>query len=454
MQIDPAKHPIMDTALYKDRDVWVNKRDSDGQIVKDDDTGQEVMQHTTEKITRITHAMQKDIVNWAVKMCTGESIEYKPVNAELNDVEQKFFDMVVKTIKDNKFEYLDAEILRQVCTYKIAAEVWFSEECEPEFWEEQGSKANWKLRVIVMSQETGDLLYPIKDEMGKMFALGRSYKVLDDDDKAVERFDIFSNVARYTYGQSGGQWEWIDVVENKYKKANFVVYEQDKEEWADVQPAIERVEVRDSRVSDSNDVIGSPMIAISGKVEGFGRHGDGVKIFELENGAKIDVVEANQAPDAIKMERDNLVKSIYQYTSTPHVTIDDAAGFGANMPGITIKMLFLPATLKAMNRHTGTWGMSIQRRINFISHVMPLINPSVASAKRLEIKAQHKIFLPQNETEEFENIVKLYNAGLLSKEKAVAKLSLVEDVDAEIKLLDAAAKAKIPATPTLIPATL
>jgi SPP1 family phage portal protein len=448
-QIEPENHLVRDKGLYKDREVWVPRKDANGQPVLIEETQEEAMQQTWEPVARISAAIQKDIVNWAVKICAGEPIDVKAAKQNLTPDEQKYFDMVIKTIKDNKFDYLDSEILRLTCTYKICAEIWFSEECDStEFWGELGSASSkWKLRVLVVSQESGDLLYPMRDDMGKMYALGREYKFIDDDDASVDRFDLYTETARYTYAPVNGSWELIAEVENKYKKGNFVVYEQQKEEWADVQPAIERIEIGDSRLCDSNDVVGSPILAISGKVEGFGKRGETGKVFEMEHGGKMEIVEADGAPEAVKMERDNLMKAVYQYTATPNISFDDAKGFGANMPGITLKLLFLPATLKAMNRQRGGWGMSVQRRINFIAHCMPLINPEVTGAKGLDLNPVFSLYMPQNDTENYQNIIALCAAGLISKKTGVKMLGLVEDPEAEWAAIQEEAKALAAAAP-------
>lgn len=435
--IEPENHTVHDPSVYKDREVWIPRKDENGLPVEID--GEIAMRQTFEPVARISSAIQKDIVNWAVKICAGEPIEVKHAKSELDKKEQKLFDMVVKTIKDNKFEYLDSEILRQVCTYKIAAEVWYSEPCDKSFWGDLGNaSSNYKMRVILMSQETGDYLYPIKDSVGKMIALGRAYKVIDDEDKEQDRFDLFTDESRTTFGSEGGQWVTLDIVENVYKKGNFIVYQQNKEEWADVQPAIERLEVSNSRLCDSNDAVGSPILAVSGKIEGFGKRGETGKVFELENGARMDVIEAAGAPESVKMEHDNLMKAVYQYTATPNISFDDAKSFGANMPGITLKLLFLPATLKAMGRQSGGWGMSVQRRLNFLVHVMPLINQDLASVKNLELTPAFKLYMPSNETENIENMVKLYSAGLISLGAAIKQLGLTDDPEAEIKIIEAA----------------
>lgn len=436
----PENHEVMDESIRKKREVWVPKKDDNGHPVLitegGPNNGEPVLTVTYEEVARIPSAIEKQIVDWAVQIAAGKEIEVE-APTDMSDVEKKAYNMLLRTLSDNKMKYLDQEILRLRSIYKECAEIWYSEKCDATFWGQLGrSNSTFKMRVKILSPESGDKLYPLVDSDGKMFGLGRGYEIKDEDEKKVERFDVFTKESIQTYTKSDGGWTAENPILLKYEKANFIYHSQDRVEWADIIEKRKRLEILDSNASDNNDATGSPILAISGKVEGFGKRGETGKVFELENGAKMDVIESAGAPEAIRFERDNLVKGIFDETATPALSITDAKGFGANIPGITLKLLFLPATLKAMSKQSGGWGMSIQRRYNFLLYAMAVINTDVKSARDMTLSPRFGIYMPSNDTEDYENIVKLVSAGLLSRAKAIEMLKLVDKPEDELKLIN------------------
>jgi SPP1 family phage portal protein len=439
-QYQPENHAVTDESIRKKREVKYDsgEKDENGNL-KLDENGDPLTKSVYEEVARITTAAQKQIVEWAVQIAAGVPVELDAKPEKGN--QQIMFEMVRKTLKDNKLEYQDQEILRLRAIYKVVAEIWYSEECDPKYWGNLGNTGSkFKMRMKILSEETGDLLYPIRDNVGDMIALGRSYKVLDEAGKDVEMFDLFMKDAYKIFTKTVSGWV-VETKPIKYGKANFIVHEQARREWQDVQNKIDRLETLDSNHADQNDATGSPIIVGSG-VKGMGKRGETGKMFDVENGGKLEILEAAGAPESMNNERENLVKGIFDETNTPQISFSEAQGFGANVPGITIKLLFLPATLKALSKQSGGWGMSIQRRINFLMAAMVVINTKIADAISLEISPRFQIYMPENTTEKYDNVIKLYAAGLISMKTAIAMIGIVDDVDEEIAAIEAAAEKK------------
>jgi hypothetical protein len=450
LQYEPENHAIFDKAQYKDREVWLPVKDENGQN-DTTDTGEQKLRREYEKVPRISSVLQKEIVDWAVNTCAAIPAEPILTPQEPTKDEQTIFEMLKTTFKDNKMAYQDREILRLVMIHKIVAEIWYREE-DKNIWKDIKGCDPFKMRLVVLSPETGDLLYPVKNNIGKMIALGREYITIDDDNKEQKKFDIFTSEKIQTFGQAAGGWVLESEIPIEYGKANFIVHQQSKTEWEDQQPRIDRLEITDSSLASTNDALGSPILAITGQVIDFGKRGDAGKIFELEQGSSMSVVESASAPESVRFERENLLKGIYSGSATPQLSFDDAAGFGANIPGITLKLLFLPTTLKAMGRQTGSWGMSYQRRINFLLYAMATICKRLISVRDVDVSVKFTQYMPSNDTETYDNAVKLYSAGLLSIEKAVEMVGIAgEDLKEELARLDAAAKqaAQSKSSPTL-----
>jgi SPP1 family phage portal protein len=435
-QYQPENHKVNNPLVREDRKLLLPNKYG---IL--DEKGEPKLMLETQPVARITSAAQKQIVSWACQIAAGVPIE---ISAEPKDeTEKRMLEMLKRTLSDNKMQYADQEILRLRSIYKICAEVWFSEPCSKDFWNNvEGVNSKFKMKLMILSEETGDFLYPVKDSFGKIIALGRAYKGFNDLDKEINLFDLFTDKQIITYSEDP-TWEILRIRKIAYGKANFIVHSQPRREWEDVQVKIERLESLDSNAADNNDALGSPMLAITGEITGFGKRGETGKVFELKDGGDIKVIEAAGAPEAIKDERENLLKGIFTETNTPHISFDDAKGFGANVPGITLKLLFLPATLKAMSKQSGGWGMSVQRRFNFLLYALAQINVQVAAAKEMELAPRFSIYMPSNDSETYENIRGLVKDGLLSKKRAVEMLGLVKDFDEEIAQIDSEQKSNL-----------
>lgn len=423
--IQPEDHEVMQETERKKREIKVDTGTVDAQ-------GNPVMRTTLEEVTRIPSAIEKNIIDWSAQMAAGVPVEAHALPA--NPTEVMLFDMVKHTLKSNKTEFLDKTVVRLMGTYKRCAEVWFSEDCDAFHWGALGTFTK-RMRMMLLSAETGDTIFLITNNVGDAIALTREYKVMNEEDKEVERFDIWILGSYITYEKGSADWVQLSSVPQSYGKASFVYYSQDRFEYQDIIQKRKRLEQLDSDHADQNIATGSPILVAKGLL-GMGKRGETGKTFEVTENGDLKMLEAAGTPESLKMERENLLNGIYYDTNTPNMSIFDSEGMGANTPGITIKLRFLPATLKAMNKQSGAWGMGAQRCYNFLKSAMAQINVGVASAIGLDISPRFQVYLPSNETENYKNIIALVSAGLMSTRTAVAKLGLVDDLDAEIALIE------------------
>lgn len=424
--IQPEDHEVMDPQERKDREVNIDTGTVDAQ-------NNPVMRKTFEPVTRIPSPIEKNIIDWAAQMAAGVPVEAHAVPA--NSSEQTLCDMVKHTLKTNKTEYLDKTVVRLMGTYKRCAEVWFTEDCDQFYWGTLGTFKK-RLRLMILSQETGDTLFLITNNVGDAIALTREYKIKNEEDKDVEMFDIWIQGAYITYQKSESDWTQIGNVKQTYGKASFVYYSQDRLEYEDITQKRKRLETLDSDHADQNIATGSPILVAKGLL-GMGKRGETGKTFEVTEGGDLKMLEAAGTPESLKMERENLLNGIYYDTNTPNMSIFDAEGMGANTPGITIKLRFLPATLKAMNKQSGSWGMGVQRRYNFLKSACAVINTGVSGAVGVEISPRFQVYLPENTTEKYDNVIKLYGAGLISIKTAITMLGITDQIDEEIIAIEA-----------------
>lgn len=435
--IEPENHEVMSAEERPKREIQI------GTGEKDPVTGDEITRKDYEEVTRVPTAIEKNIIDWAAQMAAGVPVECSalPVTAQ----EQTLYDMVRHTLKSNKCEFLDKTVVRLMGTWKRCAEVWFAEDCDQFHWGKIGTFKS-RMRMMLLSQETGDLLYLVKNNVGDAIALTREYKIKNEEDKDVDMFDVWIEGAYITYQKGEEGWAETNRAIQNYGKASFVYYSQDRLEYEDIIQKRKRLETLDSDHADQNIATGSPILVAKGLL-GMGKRGQTGKTFEVTEGGDLKMLEAAGTPDSLKMERDNLLAGIYYDTNTPSMSIFDAQGIGSNLPIIGIKIRFLPATLKAMNKQSGAWGMGVQRRYNFLKAACSVINTGVRVAIGLEITPKFQVYLPSNETEIYNNTIALVGAGLLSVKAAVNKLGLTEDDQAEIIAIEAEAAKRVALAP-------
>ncbi len=100
-------------------------------------------------------------------------------------------------------------------------------------------------------------------------------------------------------------------------------------------------------------------------------------------------------------------------------------------------MLFLDAHMAAADKEE-IFGESIQRRINFLKAAHAQINPSMKTALTLKITPKFEYYLPQNDEEKV-NVLLRANGGnaIMSEKSAITQNPLIDDSDAELKQIEA-----------------
>lgn len=423
---EPEEHPVMKVESRPKRVVQTptGKKDADNK-----DT------YTTDhlEVNRIPSSTNKQIVSWAVQMALGVPVEHDAFPED--EIEQTMFDMVVKTIKSNKMEYLDQEIERKKEVFLNVLEVWYSEPAPEGYWDGIADGSKFRMRCVILSPEDGDTIIPIWNQYKDLIGAGRKYQIKIDGEM-VNKMDLFTNDRKTTYIEDKEGWREELSIPHLYQKMQCVLHQQPRRETQDVEPKLARREVIDSDNSDENEASGRRILAATGTMVGVGTRADTGKVFMMENGADLKYVEPKGSQASIEIERANLLKDIYDETSTPALSFDTSKGMG-NMPGISIKLLFLPAMNKARSKQQGALGMAHQRRINFLKSAMAVINTKVKPALNMDITPRFSIFLPENEVEKYDNVIKLYAAGLISMRKAIEMLDIVDNVDEEMEAIEA-----------------
>lgn len=430
LAFQPEEHKVVKNLQYRpDRkvDIATDQKDDKGDIL---------YRTETKPVHRIPSATQKLIIDWSVDLALSGGVEVDCSPREGNATDEVLLAMVRKTIEDNKFDYLAMEIESLKQRFLTVLLVWYSVPAEEGYWDDiiPNKSSKFKMRCTILSPKDGDIIIPIRDQYKDMIGAARKYKVKVGE-KEVEKMDLFLNDKNITFIEQEGGWAIETSTPNPYGKANFILDEQERTEWADVSAKIERVEEIDSDTADENQQSAFPILVATGDIVSAtgGGSSNTRKTFQM-SGDKADLryVEAEGGQESASTERKNIRTDIFIETATPDLKFEDISG---DLPGVTIEMMLLPSTNKAKRKQRGSIGIFHQRNINFLKTAMTVINNAVKPSIGLVMKPKFKIELPRNLTEEYGNIVSLVGAGLISKETAIAKLAFTADPKAEYELI-------------------
>lgn len=454
-QYEPKLHDVMDKTKRKDKAIK-NEAGTVTEIVP---------------VSRLPLALQKKIVLMGAAFLGTPSIESTPEG----QVQENMATMIDEIWEANKLDYKFMPLAKMVMSERHAAELWYTKDVDESFYEGYPMDSKFELSMKLIANSLGDLLYPVFDEFGVMIAFGRSYKtreIVNNQVTLIMHFDLYTADKFYFSKQQDNAWLFSDGtsfispekgtlpgLSNPIGKIPVIYYSQPAVEWWDVQELIERLETKMSNHADTNDYFDSPIVFVEGDIEGFAEKGERGKVLQGRNGSKVSYLTWDNAPESTKMEISNLQYFIHSLTHTPDISFENLKGLG-KLTGITLKLLFMDAHLKAADKEP-IFGEGIQRRVNYLKKAISVLDPSFKAALPMKIKPKFNYFMPTDTDADITTLVNAVQGGILSEESAVRLNPLVADSEGEIAALeksksDAATKAaeiakNAPQLPPIIP---
>jgi len=311
-----------------------------------------------------------------------------------------------------------------------------------------GANTNRQISARVLDFESGEF-YPYFDETGdmKFFVHQFQTKVLNSE---TLRRDTKDNIWVYDEKQvtkfyrDGNGWRQEPSLPHGFSKIPVVYMSQEEPEHYLVKDAIDRIEVALSKLGNSNDYTGHPILFIEGEVKGLpDKNADGKALkskieydevtekYKPAGNAKF--LTHDNAPQSVKLELDTLEKYIYAMTSTPDISFTNLKSIG-NISEATLELMFLDCTLKKL-MNEGQNRTDVERCINII--ISGIVTTSKASFSSLVAQTYFNIefpsVLPNNFTEKVGTLAVAVNAGIMSKEKAVEIIGEADDLEEELE---------------------
>jgi len=387
------------------------------------------------EVNRLAFPLQKRIVNSSVSFTFGSPVL---LECEAKSEQEKLvLHAVARVLFDNKSGSLNRRMARNLFRSTEVAECWFPVPVgasEDSTHETYGFKSSVKLRCKLFSPWLGDKLMPVFSAIGDMIAFGREYSREDDGKKTIY-FEAYTDDETVVWVQKGQLWSEASRTPNAGSKIPIVYASQEEPEWADVQYSIERLETLLSNFADTNDYHASPKIFIEGKITGFSQKGETGAILQGDIGTKASYLSWDHAPESIKLEIETLLRFIYSFSQTPDISFESVKGLG-QISGEALKMLFIDAHLKVQEKRE-VLDEYLQRRVNLLLNFIGVIDPSLKKVTdNLEIVPEIVPFVINDAKNLIDRMVSA-NGGkpILSQRTSIAVSGLVEDVDAEYKLI-------------------
>lgn len=387
-ELNPSAHDVNNISIRKDKYL----KDDDGNIVD------------SKEVARVAVALQQIISTKQKIHLTANPIKF--TLTEPNRTENKEKDFV---------EFKQAWVDKNMHVY-LSKFV--------ESWLDTGDAALYVYRNnnIVGCKEfsfkNGDVLCPHYDYYGNLKVFGRLYQSVDNKGKTVSMLDVFDKTYVTTYRKGGrfgrmfNSGGWVPV-ENP-RKHGFedvpIVYKRSDDAcWGHVQSLIDSFEEALSRMSENNRYYANSILFISGNVGEMPSRDDDNKTIQGEVGTDAKFLATPESNQAQMNELDVLLKQIFLGTFTVNVSPDSVKSSG-DLPGITVKLLFSPATEKAISS-AKELDESIDRLIKLFKYGYGLEVKKSTEMNNLKLRGDFKIYTPENDAE----TAQIINDGVFSK---------------------------------------
>lgn len=423
--LNPKLHDINNPILRPDKRVKVdadNDADSAQKVITTDG---EAVNFKTEKVARVALAIQNLIINRAVSFCFGNPPAYNAT--PVTDKEKMVVSALNKVLYDVKSNSLNRKIGRSIFGFKECAELWYTVD-KPN--KRYGFDSKFKLRCTLLSPAFGDTLYPYFDETGDMTAFSRDFSRKDDTGNGVNYFETYTATEHWLWKNGANGYEVVEGYPKEIAIGKIpVVYgHQRKFETEDVDKLIDRLETLLSNFADTNDYHASPKIFVTGDIRGWAKKGESGSVIEGEDGATMQYVSWQSAPEAVKLEIETLLKMIYTITQTPDISFEAVKGLGA-ISGVALKLLFMDAHLKVQDKRE-IFDDYLQRRVNVILAFISKMNTSLESeCETIEIEPEIVPYMLTNELDELNYwLTANGNKPVISQEESIEKAGISKDV--------------------------
>lgn len=341
---------------YKDESVSGRDEYLGDRKIRDTQVGKRVdktlANGNTQKVNRIALNFQKVVTRTAAAMLLGEQPRIQTQSqADISELMGAWEDSrmhfhLLKACEKAKSMHKSAILFRKV---------------KPEGGEE-------RIVPTVIDPSLGKLI-PIWSEWETLDAFVYITKIEEDGKEKTLNY-IYNKTGLDLVVQIDDKYE-VQQSSHGFDRIPVVYFEEEEVEWEDVKSSIDRYEMRYSRLADTNDYFGSPMLKATGDIDNVPEKDEDGQVFlldiiETENGqvvqSDLDVLAWDSQIESTKLELEAGRKHIYDLSMTPDLSFDNVKGIGS-ISGTALGMMFLQSRMKAAFSWP-SYRVAIQRCLN------------------------------------------------------------------------------------------
>jgi hypothetical protein len=347
----------------------------------------------------------------------------KPIVWKKDDGDDKAFKLFSDFIRNTRFDSKMRQIKRLAGSETECAKLYH-------LYNENGKIG---IKTVVLARSTGYDIRPLFNQYGDLVAFAYGYKTRADN-KQLQHWEIETAENIFECVQGDLQWN-ITTRPNPTGRINVIYYRQPKA-WDGVEPRLEREEMLDSKVGDTNNYFADPVAkATADVIQSLASPETTGKLIQLNgSNSSFDYVNPPQSSELRRSEQENLEKSILFDTFTPDFSFENMRGFGT-VSGAAIKNAMILGFLKADNRKE-IYSELIDRDKNLILSILAFQHPELKTQlEQLQISFEYTEPFAEDDQSKKSFVIQAYSAGLVTLETAVQLLALTKDSENEIKAL-------------------
>lgn len=297
-------------------------------------------------------------------------------------------------------------------------------------------KADVQIRVLAYSK--GDEIYIRRDQYENITAFAWGYNVREENNTIAYHFDVFTPKTIYRCKQKNVGWEVVEEP-NLIGKIPVILFEQDKE-WKGVEPLIAREEHIASKTADTNDYFSDPIAIMNAEIiKNMPDKKDSGKMLVTNDKDGVDKAAKyltwDSAPESKRQEIEWLQDQILNKTFTPKITLDSLKSL-SQLSAKALRTVMMLAVIKA-NKHKETHDELMDRTASLLIAIIGnVLDVSLANeCKRLIVEHEFQEPFGDDVSDALANIIKSYEAGILSQEGAIEMSPIVKDAKLELARL-------------------
>lgn len=333
----------------------------------------------------------------------------RPVKVSHPD--EDFQEFILNFEKNNRIISYNRKLLENLCV--------FGQTYEHFYLDENGEP---KLRNIM-----GMAAIPFFDDYMELEAFIEDYKVLDENNKEKRIVRLFTNdgIEEYRNNLIPETSE-----ENIFSQIPIVGYVQEFHgkvisDLEDIQSLIEEYEEKLSDIGDTIEYHSDPtLVAFGQRIPNLDAKKG--KILNFEKGADVRYLTWDQDVEAVKWYLKELKDLIFEISMTPKVILSPTSI--SNVSGVALSIMYSTALIKA-NEKQLVLKHGFTERYKLLAELYKIKTGKDINLDDLDIT--FNISIPANESELVNNLLMLYNSGVISQETVMSNVPYITDVAQE-----------------------